>query len=126
MGFDFTFGLKKPFEGVTRIFEKKNVQQIARIGRKISHKTTEVLGKVDRIAGVVAQIGQGTPVQFIAGAVQQGAKTAKTGIEIGKDVGRAIEHNDASSAYKAKSRVPNLMSSAAQTSADIEAAAMFV
>ena len=125
MGFDLTFGLKKPFESVTRIFEKKNVQQIAHIGRKISHKTTEVLGKVDRVAGVVAKVGQGTPVQFIAGAVQQGARTGVTGIEIGKDVGRAIEYNDVGAAYKAKSRVPSLMSSAAQTSANIEAAAMF-
>jgi len=125
MGFDF-LGLKKTFHNIARLGSKKNLRHLYNIGRKMSHRATDVLGKVTTGAAAVARATQGTPVQFIAQAVEEGAKTAKQGIEIGKDVGRYAEHKDKRAIGQAKSRIPNLVNSAAMTSANIEAAALFV
>jgi len=124
MGFDF-LGLKKTFRNIARLGEKKNLRHLYNIGRKMSHRATDVLGKVSGTAAAVARVTRGTPVQFIAQAVDEGAKTAKQSIEIGKDVGRFAEHKDKKAIGQAKSRIPNLVSHAQATSMNIDAAAMY-
>ena len=117
------FGFKKFFnDAIHRIGSKRNFANLARIGKKLSHEATRQLGNVAKISGVVSKVAGDTgvvPLKLFADAVQSGARTGITGIEIGKDLG-------ARDIRKAKSRAPELLKDAALTSANLEAAAMFL
>mgnify|MGYP003667725162 CR=1 FL=1 len=114
------FGLKKLFGNIQRLGSKRNMANLARIGKKLSHEATRQLTNVAKVAGEVsAKSGGVVPLKLFADAVGGGARTAITGIEIGKDIG-------AKDFRKAKSRVPELSREATQTAANLEAAAMFV
>jgi hypothetical protein len=124
----FGLGAKKIWDSTFgQIGNKKTMDNANRIGVKLSHQATKTLGDVEKAAGGVSKAATAAgivPLALFADAVASGAKTGKIGIEVGKDVGRGIQYNDASAFGAAKSKLPALAASAAKTSADMEGAAV--
>jgi len=117
------FGFKKFFnDAIHRIGSKRNFANLTRIGKKLSHEATRQLGNVAKISGVVSKVAGDTgvvPLKLFADAVQSGARTGITGIEIGKDLG-------AKDTRTATGRVPELRRQLTSTGSSLAGAAMFV
>ena len=112
------FGFKKLFSSIQRLGSKRSFAY--KLGQKLSHEATKQLGNVANVAGAVSAVSGGVPpLKMFADAVGSGARTAITGIEIGKDIG-------AKDGRRARSRIPELSREAAKTAINLEGAAMFV